>query len=76
VSDCPVDRCVCHEVSFADLVRLHQRTGATFEELQRTTHAGTGCGLCQPYIKAALTTGRTRFPVLSHVELERFAAGG
>jgi NAD(P)H-nitrite reductase large subunit len=75
VDDRPVSRCVCIGVTFAKLVRLHKETGATFDELQRRTQAGTGCGLCQPYIRAALATGETRFAVLSDEELERLAGG-
>ena len=60
----PVDRCVCRQVLFEDLLRLHRQTGAGFDELQRLTTCGTGCGLCVPYIKAALATGRSRLPVM------------
>jgi bacterioferritin-associated ferredoxin len=71
----PVDRCVCRQVMFAELLRLHRESGANFEELQRRTTCGTGCGLCVPYIRVALATGRERLPVLSHEELTRLADG-
>jgi bacterioferritin-associated ferredoxin len=58
-------------VPFAELIRLHRQTGADFESLQRQTHCGTVCGLCIPYIKAALRTGRSALPVLSEKHLER-----
>ena len=73
MDDCPVDRCVCHNVSFAELVRIGRTSGAGLEELQRRTGAGTGCGLCLPYIRAALATGRGSFPVMS-VEALRLLA--
>jgi NAD(P)H-nitrite reductase large subunit len=72
-SRAPVDRCVCHDVTFADLARLHAETGAPFDELQRRTRCSTGCGLCRPYILAALATGITRFPVMSDAELAALA---
>lgn len=62
--DGPVDRCVCRNVLFADLVRIHRETGADFDELRRRTGCGTVCGMCAPYVKVALKTGRTRLPVI------------
>lgn len=66
-----VDRCICHEVTFAELVRLSRQTGAGFDELSRRTGCGTGCGLCVPYVQIALKTGRTSLPVMSGAELRR-----
>lgn len=60
----PVDRCVCHNVTFAELLRIHRETGADLAELRRRTGCGTGCGMCVPYIRVALTTGRERLPVM------------
>ena len=65
----PVDRCVCHDIRFAELIRIQRETGASFEELQRTTGCGAGCGLCAPYIRVALTTGRAKLPVMTDAEL-------
>jgi bacterioferritin-associated ferredoxin len=73
VEPAPVDRCVCREVTFAELIRIHAQTGAGFEEFQRRTGCGTVCGLCTPYIRAALRTGRARLPVLSDEALDRLA---
>jgi NAD(P)H-nitrite reductase large subunit len=70
----PVDRCVCHGVLFAELIRRHRETGAGFDELQHQTHCSTSCGLCGPYILAALATGIARFPVMSDQELAALAA--
>jgi NAD(P)H-nitrite reductase large subunit len=69
----PVNRCVCHDVPFADLIRAHRETGSDFPELQRQTRCGTSCGLCIPYIRAALRTGCAAFPVLSESDLENLA---
>jgi bacterioferritin-associated ferredoxin len=70
-SERPVFRCVCHDVRFAELVRLHRETGAGFGQLQEWTRCGTGCGLCIPYIKIALRTGESRLAVLSDAQLKQ-----
>jgi bacterioferritin-associated ferredoxin len=57
-----VDRCVCRGCTFAELKRLHD-AGADLTALQRQTGCGTSCGLCMPYIRLMLRTGRTRFHV-------------
>ena len=61
----PVDRCMCFKVTFAELIRLRRETGASFEELQRRTGCGRGCGLCAPYVRMALETGRARLPIMA-----------
>jgi NAD(P)H-nitrite reductase large subunit len=66
---------VCHDVTFTELLRLHREQGLDFDQIQERTHAATGCGLCEGYIRAALATGQTRFPVLSDAELTRLASG-
>ena len=60
----PVDRCVCAGITFQEILRLHAETGAGFDELRLRTGCARGCGLCEPYVRAALATGRARFPVL------------
>ena len=59
----PVDRCVCHDVSFERLKQDAERHGGGLEQLQRRFGCGTGCGLCVPYILAMLRTGRVVFEV-------------
>jgi NAD(P)H-nitrite reductase large subunit len=54
-----VDRCVCRDVTFARLIGLSRERGAGLAELQRLTGCGLGCGMCIPYIRLALATGRT-----------------
>jgi NAD(P)H-nitrite reductase large subunit len=70
----PVDRCVCHKVLIEELVRRHRETGAGFDGLRQQTRCSTNCGLCRPYILAALATGITRFPVMSDQELGALGA--
>lgn len=60
-----VDRCICHNVTFAELLRMHRETGAAFEALRERTGCGSGCGLCEPYVRLAIKTGRTALPVMS-----------
>lgn len=59
-----VDRCVCREVTFARLIALAREPGMGFDELQRMTGCGTGCGMCIPYIRVALATERSELPVM------------
>jgi bacterioferritin-associated ferredoxin len=56
-----VDRCVCFEVSFATLKAYADRTGCGPDELAARFGCGRGCGLCIPYIRRMLETGRTAF---------------
>ncbi|MFG0327570.1 MAG: hypothetical protein ACF8SC_09930 [Phycisphaerales bacterium JB037] len=71
-----VSRCVCHEVPFQTLAVLADELRGwgvepTFELLSQRTRCGTGCGMCQPYIRLLLETGQTDFPVLGPVTLAR-----
>ncbi len=68
----PVDRCVCHFISFAALKAEAERQGpcATVESLSAATGAGTDCGTCVPYLRLVLKTGQTSFPVLPIVGRE------
>lgn len=59
-----VDRCVCAEVTFAALAEL--ATGGPgpsldLDALRRRTGCCAGCGLCEPYVRLMLRTGRTAF---------------
>lgn len=58
-----VDRCVCHDVSFAELLRLSRERGWGFAELQRESGCCTGCAMCEPYARRALQTGETTIPL-------------
>lgn len=61
----PVTRCVCHDVTFAELKALTPEVGADLDALAARTGCGTGCGTCIPYIQLMLKTGRTEFPVIT-----------
>jgi len=71
-----VDRCVCHDISFAELKAIAERDGLDFTGLRARTGCGRGCGLCEPYVRLMLRTGRTSFPVLSPDEAARIMAEG
>ena len=60
-----VNRCICHDVTFAELRVLAKRVGPDLAELSRRTGCGTGCGCCVPYIRLMLATGQVDFPVMS-----------
>lgn len=60
-----VDRCVCHNVLFADLIDLARRENLSPAGLSARTQFGTGCGLCVPYVILALRIGKSELPVLS-----------
>lgn len=66
-----VDQCICFDVPFARLLRLHQDEGLDLEGLKARTRCCRGCGLCEPYVKLTLLTGRTEWPVLHEDEVNR-----
>ncbi|HZW09595.1 MAG TPA: (2Fe-2S)-binding protein [Phycisphaerales bacterium] len=59
-----VDRCVCHNITFAELKEIALRLGNDLERVTRETGCGEGCGMCLPYIRQMLATGETEFPVI------------
>lgn len=66
----PVNRCVCHDVSFRTLIDLAHAKPCTIDELADKTGATTGCGTCLPYLKLALATRQPDLPVMSQRDLE------
>jgi len=66
-----VDRCICHDVTFAELKVMSEREGLDLAGLRARTGCGSGCGLCEPYIRRMLETGITRLPLLSPQEAAR-----
>ena len=59
-----VNRCVCFDVRF-DVLKAHaDRQRCTFDDLQQKFSCGRGCGMCIPYIRLMLETGRTAFDPL------------
>lgn len=57
-----VDRCICHRRRFSDIKKYCQEHDiSTVEELKDDGICSTDCGLCIPYIRVMLKTGRTAF---------------
>ena len=57
-----IDRCVCHDVSFAALAEWSASTGCrSVDEAAREFKCTTSCGMCLPYVERALATGQTVF---------------
>lgn len=57
-----IDRCVCFQRLFNELLAIARKTGArTLEELQEETEFGLSCRLCNPYVRRMLVTGETVF---------------
>ncbi len=76
-----VDRCVCFDRSFADLLQVADATGATtLEALQEETAFGLACRVCTPYVRRMLRTRETTFSELlvdeALVTIGRFRSRG
>lgn len=56
-----VDRCICHGVTFEEVVRAARADGLSLAQLEDRLGCGTGCGLCRPYLRRALRTGQVVF---------------
>ena len=56
-----IDRCVCMNRLFADLLPLARARGFGLAQLSRETGCGERCGLCSPYLQRMLATGETVF---------------
>lgn len=69
-----VTRCVCSGDTFVRLKAVARDEGLSFDELRARTGCASGCGLCEPYIRLMLQTGRTRFPPATEGELAAMLA--
>ncbi len=56
-----IDRCICRNTAFADLLPQARREDWTLDDLIRQTGCGAQCGLCRPYLRRMLRTGETVF---------------
>lgn len=65
-----VDRCICYEVTFREVLALHRAEGLSFEELKLRTGCCCGCGTCEPYVRLTLETGRVVHPVLDTSDVD------
>lgn len=56
-----VDRCMCENKRFGDLVARARREGLDLRGLSEREGCGTHCGWCVAYLRRALETGETVF---------------
>lgn len=66
----PVNRCVCHDITFAEILRLTRDQDLSIDQIADKTAATTGCGTCLPYIKLALALRKDELPVMSPTQLQ------
>tara|TARA_B100000614_G_scaffold262909_1_gene300995 strand:+ start:485477 stop:485662 length:186 start_codon:yes stop_codon:yes gene_type:complete len=57
-----VDRCICFDTTFKEILELVE-SGKTLEEVMEETGAGQGCGMCIPYIQLTIETKQVDHPV-------------
>jgi bacterioferritin-associated ferredoxin len=56
-----IDRCICRNRRFEDLLPEARASSWSLNELTRVTGCGGQCGLCRPYLRRMLATGETAF---------------
>ncbi len=56
-----IDRCVCRDRLFAELLPLARQSGWDQAALTAATGCGGQCGLCRPYLRRMLATGESLF---------------
>ncbi len=60
-----VTKCVCFDRTFSELKKIAAQAGVSnVQQLQSHVDFGKKCGLCLPYVKLMLETGRTSFDVI------------
>lgn len=66
--DLRIDRCVCHDVTFSEVVQWSRSSGSRSVDCAAKALGCTqGCGLCLPYVERALRTGETVFSeIIAH----------
>lgn len=71
-----VDRCVCRDVTFGEMLRLHEEEGLSVAQIKAKTGVCQRCRRCEPYIYLTVATGRTEHPaagVKAFAAARRFA---
>ncbi|MDG2477550.1 MAG: (2Fe-2S)-binding protein [Phycisphaerales bacterium] len=59
-----VNRCVCHEVPFQEILAWSdQREHTTLEDIRKHFGCGGSCGMCKPYLREVLDTRETSVPL-------------
>ncbi len=68
-----IDRCICTERTFADLVGQARDEGLSLAVLVEETGASACCSMCGPYLRRAYRTGRVAFDHLLQQDDEPYA---
>lgn len=68
-----VERCVCYDQPFEKLLKMAREDGLTQDQLSDRTGCCTGCGMCKPYVRVVLSTGRTSIPLMNGKALKAIA---
>ncbi|UYV11354.1 MAG: hypothetical protein NCW75_08560 [Phycisphaera sp.] len=68
-----VERCVCYDQPFEKLLKMAREEGLTQDQLSERTGCCTGCGMCKPYVRVVLSTGRTSIPLMNGKALKAIA---
>lgn len=64
-----VHKCICYDVEFARVAEL-AKGGKDFEQISQETGCCQGCGMCEPYVRYVIESGRVSLPVLKPHEVE------
>jgi bacterioferritin-associated ferredoxin len=59
-----IDRCLCENKPFAELLEVASREGLGLSVLAEREGCGTHCGWCVAYLRRGLRTGESSFAVL------------
>jgi len=68
-----VTRCICLDVPF-DEVAARAKRGEGFDQISSATGCCQGCGMCEPYVRVVIATGRTNLPVMNRAEADQIVA--
>ncbi len=73
-----IDRCVCKERPFRELLVLAEELGGDIDLVALATGASIDCATCRPWLERALASGRSCFELdaerLAPEEAQRLAA--
>ncbi len=57
-----VTRCICYDISFAEVKKIVDEEAITsLEELREKDICCNNCLMCEPYVEMVLETGKTEF---------------
>ncbi|MEL7089590.1 MAG: (2Fe-2S)-binding protein [Planctomycetota bacterium] len=69
-----IDRCICTQRTFCDLMDTARAEGLSLPQLVEQTGASACCTMCGPYLRRAYRTGQTVFTELLSSDDEPHAA--